>query len=273
MRTILISTLVLIPTLSFAQGGPSGAQLYAKKCASCHTIGEGDRAGPDLLGVAKRREKAWMQSFIANPNAKIDAGDSNLAELVKKFNGLRMPPQELTPEEFEALYAYLEDCTAKGGCKPEALGKVKLASTATPEEIVLGQKIFEGAHALANSGPACISCHNVRGAGILGGGTMGKDLTFVYARLQDQGLQAALDSTPFPLMKDVYAKHALLPEEAFALKAYFWSASKDGTAPGTDRNFLYLGVIGLFAALGSIGAVWQSRLRGVRKQIVEGGKA
>ncbi len=37
-----------------------GQYLFATKCISCHTIGHGDRVGPDLLGVTHARDRAWL---------------------------------------------------------------------------------------------------------------------------------------------------------------------------------------------------------------------
>jgi protein SCO1/2 len=39
-------------------GGQPGEVMFKKVCAGCHTIGHGDRAGPDLRGVAERRHRA-----------------------------------------------------------------------------------------------------------------------------------------------------------------------------------------------------------------------
>src|SRR5215467_15602236 len=37
-----------------------GQAMFKKICAPCHTIGVGDRVGPDLRGVTQRRERAWL---------------------------------------------------------------------------------------------------------------------------------------------------------------------------------------------------------------------
>lgn len=269
-----LGTLLLLLALAApaaAQEPAPGALLFGKRCGGCHTIGEGDRVGPDLLGVTSRRDRKWIAEFIRTPGAKIDAGDPVATELLAKFRGLRMPDQDLSDKDLNDVIDYLAGCTDKGGCKL-VLGTVKHANDATPAEIARGQALFEGTAALSGGGPACLSCHNVRGVGPLGGGSLAKDLTFVYARLGDTGLQSALESTPFPLMKDIYAKSPLSADEAYALKAFFGHAAKDGTPPRPDRNFLYLGVLGLFAALGTIGAVWSGRLRGVRTSIVKRGQ-
>lgn len=243
------------------------AILFGKRCGGCHSIGEGDRAGPDLVSVTKRRDAKWLATFIRTPGDVIDRGDPVATELLAKFKGAKMPDQQLTDDELTGLLAYLEECSAKGGCRL-ATAKVKPAREATPAEIAAGKALFEGLTPLANGGAPCLSCHDVRGAGLLGGGTLAKDLTHAFARLGEQGTSSALASTPFPLMKDLYGKAPLSDQEAFKLKAFLYSASTDARVPPPDNNFLYLGALAALTALGLIGAASGKRLRGVRKSIV-----
>lgn len=246
------------------------ALMFAKKCGSCHTLGDGDRTGPDLLGATKRREPKWLATFIRGPGAAIDGGDPVANELLGKFKGTRMPDQSVTDEELAGLLGYVTECTRKGGCKL-AFGKVKAAREATPADIAGGRALFQGDVALANGGAPCMSCHNVRGVGLVGGGSLAKDLTLAFARLGEQGTTAALASTPFPLMKNIYGEHPLRDAEAFKLKAFLYDSARDGTAPSLDHTFFYLGVLGTIAAFAAIGAGWQNRLRGVRQRIVRRG--
>lgn len=244
--------------------------MFGKKCGSCHTLGEGDRTGPDLLGATKRRSRTWLTTFIRLPGNAIDAGDPVANELLNKFKGVRMPDQTLTDAELDGLLGYIDECTAKGGCKL-AFGKVKPARDATAADFEAGRALFEGRTPLANGGPACISCHNVRGAGVVGGGTLAKDLTHAYARLGEQGTTSALASTPFPLMTTIYKAQPLTDAEAFKVKAFLYASSRDGAAPRGDNNFFYIGVLGAIASFGAIGAAWRDRLRGVRRHIVRRG--
>ncbi|MFO0758300.1 MAG: cytochrome c [Byssovorax sp.] len=244
--------------------------MFAKKCGSCHSLGEGDRTGPDLAGATKRRDRRWLTAFIRTPGAIIDSGDATANELLGKFKGVRMGDQTLTDEELSGLLGYIDECTQKGGCKL-ATGKVKPAREATPADVAAGRALFEGVTPLAGGGPPCISCHNVRGIGLLGGGTLAKDLTHAYARLGEQGTTSALATTPFPLMNSVYATQPLRDAEAFKLKAFLYQSSLDGAQPVKDSSFLYLGALGAILSFGAIGAAWSNRLRGVRQTIVRRG--
>ncbi|MCY1020955.1 c-type cytochrome [Pyxidicoccus sp. MSG2] len=250
---------VLVAPAALAQGASQGAKLFAQRCGSCHSVGEGDRVGPDLHGVLERRDEAWVARFLKSPGALIDSGDAVATGLLKQFNGVRMPDQALSEEERAGLFAFFRDCTAKGkgSCRPSPTAKP--GTDATSEEVARGRQLFEGTQALSHGGPACLGCHDVRGLGVAGGGTLGPNLTFTFARLGDRGLTPLLAKLDTPLMRELYAKTPLTEEEQYAVKAYLADVSRDGSRPRKDRDFFFLGVVGLIAALGFIGLVWGPR--------------
>ncbi|MCP3057941.1 cytochrome c [Myxococcus sp. K38C18041901] len=235
-----------------------GAQLFTQRCATCHSMGEGDRIGPDLHGVLERREEAWVTRFMKSPGALIDSGDPVATELLAKFNGVRMPDQALSDAERDSLFAFIRDCTQKGmgGCKPSPAEK--MGTDATPEEVARGRRLFEGAEPLKNGGAACIGCHDVRGLGVAGGGTLGPNLTFAFARMGEKGMRPALAKLEGPMMGPLYAKAQLDEEEQYAIKAYLADVSRDGSRPRADRDFFYLGLVGMAAVLGFIGVMFSA---------------
>jgi len=88
--------------------GPPGETLYLKACAGCHSIGEGNRVGPDLAGVTQRRTPEWLVSFISNP-AKVRASKDAVAlELAARFPTVRMPSIGVSEREAADLVAYIE---------------------------------------------------------------------------------------------------------------------------------------------------------------------
>ncbi len=93
---------------AYAINGPAGETLFLKACAGCHTVGKGDRVGPDLEGVVERRKRDWLTSFIANP-AKMRAGKDPIAlALMAKYPAVRMPAIGVSESEAADLIAYIE---------------------------------------------------------------------------------------------------------------------------------------------------------------------
>ena len=88
--------------------GPPGETLYLKACAGCHTIGEGNRVGPDLAGVTARRSRQWLTKFIANPTKVRASKDATALELMAKFPTVRMPSIGVSEREAADLIAYIE---------------------------------------------------------------------------------------------------------------------------------------------------------------------
>jgi mono/diheme cytochrome c family protein len=256
---VLVRAAVLWISLT-APGEPAdpAAQLFSARCSTCHNVGQGDKVGPDLLGVTQRREKAWFSSFVRGPGAAIDRGDPVATALLAKFNGVRMPNQELSDTELDALWSYFASCTTRGGCLPVSDG-ARLGLDGSPEEIALGRALFSGEKALVNRGPPCFSCHSVRGLDAMGGSTLGGDLTFVWARHGDEALAAGLEQPTTPVMANVYRNASLTPEERFAFSAWFAALSKDGDLPARSSDFTWLGVEGAALVLGLFAIVWGRR--------------
>ncbi len=233
---------------------PAG-RLFGTRCTSCHTIGEGPKIGPDLLGVTERRTQDWIRTFLHSPGAAIDKGDPTAVELFSKFNKVRMPEQNLAEAEIDGLLAFFAACTAKKGCQP--IGAPKLAIDATQAEIDAGRDLFAGVRRFSKGGPPCAECHHVRGVGDLGGGTLGGELTFSWARLHDKGLEEKMLATP--LEQRAYAGRPLSDEEKWQVRGYLAFLSRDGTREPVGGDFFELGLMSALASLGLVGITWFSR--------------
>jgi protein SCO1/2 len=85
-----------------------GKYIFGSQCSACHTIGQGDKVGPDLLGVTNRRERAWLARYILAPDEMLDAGDPVATALFKKYKNVRMPNLRLGSADVAALLSYLE---------------------------------------------------------------------------------------------------------------------------------------------------------------------
>ncbi len=93
----------------------SGEFLFRNGCAACHSIGEGDRIGPDLKDVAKRRDPLWLERFVRTPDVVIDSGDPIARELLQRHKGVRMPNLGLQPDEVGEILEYIAARSARLG--------------------------------------------------------------------------------------------------------------------------------------------------------------
>ena len=77
--------------LKFDFASQPGQALFKRLCAGCHTVGRGDRVGPDLAGAMGQRGRDWLVSFIANPEKMRREKDPIALGLVAKSPTVRMP--------------------------------------------------------------------------------------------------------------------------------------------------------------------------------------
>jgi protein SCO1 len=84
-----------------------GFYLFRTRCQSCHTVGEGDRLGPDLTGVTRARPHAWLSRWIREPDRMIAERDPTALALLARYRDLPMPNLGLNEAEAEAIIQYL----------------------------------------------------------------------------------------------------------------------------------------------------------------------
>jgi len=260
-------------------GVPSGAQAqdtqtyFKQNCSSCHTIGGGRLAGPDLKDVTQRRDRVWLKQFIPNPKAMIDRGDPYALKLLQAANGVVMPPpQNMTDTRLDEILNFIEEISKSG--KPWGPAGIS-DKPYTAADLAAGSELFLGTRRLAKGGPACISCHTVGTLTGLGGGRLAPrlqaDLTRVYERLGGRKATAAWLSAPAtPTMQAIFMDKPLEPEEIYSLLAVVEDAnSRSGEADIVPLlNFFLIGLAGAVVLLVIIGAVWSYRFRAVRRPLV-----
>ncbi|MES3004174.1 MAG: multicopper oxidase domain-containing protein [Pseudomonadota bacterium] len=84
----------------------SGKLAFESKCLACHTIAGGDKSGPDLFGVTKRRDAAWLARWLKSPEQMLQS-DAQAKEMLEKFK-LPMPNQGLGDAEIKQYLAYFK---------------------------------------------------------------------------------------------------------------------------------------------------------------------
>lgn len=257
---------------SAAAAGQDGQAIFGQLCQGCHTIGGGKTVGPDLRGLADRREEEWVKQFILAPDKVIASGDPIAKGLVDEY-GMQMPNLGVTPAQIGPLLEYL-GYTAQGGTTttettPTETTPTETTPTSAAGDAAQGEELFKGSERFDAGGPSCLSCHSVAGVGALGGGRLGPDLTGAYAKYGGaQGLDAALKTIPFPTMLPIFSRKALTSEERADLVAFLATApaqQRPASAAGKLVGFSVAAVC-LMVIVGM--GIWRRRLSGVRKPLV-----
>jgi len=83
-----------------------GKLSFESKCLACHSIGGGDKVGPDLYGVTKRRDVAWLTRWLTNPDPMVKS-DPTAMKLVEKYK-IPMPNQNLSDAEIKEYIEYFK---------------------------------------------------------------------------------------------------------------------------------------------------------------------
>ena len=111
---------------SYAEARPlaldKGEFLFQSRCSACHTIGAGDRLGPDLMGVTTRRESGWLARYLAQPEKMLAEGDPIATSLFKKYKQVRMPNLDLGGDDVAALLLHLEARSRVNGEQKAGIG-------------------------------------------------------------------------------------------------------------------------------------------------------
>jgi cytochrome c2 len=233
----------LATTVAVAQSNQTGKELFDSKCRACHSIGGGVVVGPDLQGVTQRRDPKWLHDFISAPDKMIASGDPIAIELLNTHNNIRMPNLGLTASQVDELITFLENPQA-GSESGGVTGSSLLGDPAR------GKSLFIGQTGLQNGGMNCIACHNVDHAAVLGGGSLGPDLSQVVQRYGGEAaLAGVLASLPFPTMQGVFQTRPLNPQEQADLLAYFVQASQNPTPKPVNSSNIWFWVIAGVGAL------------------------
>jgi cytochrome c2 len=268
--TRLVAAMLLVA--GSALGADDAASYFRQNCMSCHTIGGGRLVGPDLKDVVQRRDRVWLQKFVANPKSFLDGGDPYAAKLKEEARGAVMP--NIAGIDETKSSALLDMIQAESKLPKSQFAGLNIGDQPfTPLDIANGRRIILGEKRLANGGPACISCHTVDNVAILGGGKLAPDLTKVYERMRGRrNLASWLQAPATPTMRPLFAGTSLTNDEIVSLVAYLETTARQPQQPSdiATLSFFFLGLGG--SLVGFIGAdtIWRKRFRGVRKQMVRG---
>lgn len=130
----------------------AGGETFNKTCIACHSLGAGDRTGPDLKDAHKRRDRAWLTKWLKDPIG-MGQNDPVGKELLAKFKNIPMPNQNLTDQQINELIAYFELQSAKAPAAPAAVEKLSDADFDKAKNIYFNR---------------CAGCHGTLRAGATG---------------------------------------------------------------------------------------------------------
>jgi len=92
-----------------------GEDLFRTRCTACHAIGREpagapDRRtiGPNLLNVSQRRDRAWLERWLREPDQVLAEQDPQAMAMLAQFEGVRMPNLGLGEAEVRALLAFID---------------------------------------------------------------------------------------------------------------------------------------------------------------------
>lgn len=183
-----------------AQDAIDARILFQEKCTKCHTIGGGDRNGPELRGATDRRSEDWLVRWITRPDQMIAERDPIAIQLLEQFKGFAMENVGLTEAQARALIAYIRAETAAtppaaatqvppGGYPTPPLGRVQLVAFA----VFL---MFAGAITLV-FGWVCLSTRNPQDLDVKKAYAVRRTFFFVAASLLLVVLVATMQDTPY----------------------------------------------------------------------------
>jgi protein SCO1/2 len=89
-----------------------GQYLFTKKCGACHTVGQGDKIGPDLAGVTDTRNRDWLMRKIQRPEEMLAEKDPITMALAEKYGHVNMPNLRVADDDANFLIGYLVSRTS-----------------------------------------------------------------------------------------------------------------------------------------------------------------
>lgn len=115
-KKLFLLSLIFVSAVALEANAFDAGAKFKAVCLTCHTVGGGDKIGPDLKGVTKRRKMDWIVKFVQYPEGMIkgdpeepgyEKPDPVAVELFKKYKSL-MTEQDLTEEEIKAMMTWID---------------------------------------------------------------------------------------------------------------------------------------------------------------------
>jgi mono/diheme cytochrome c family protein len=104
-------------TVLHAAGEPGDAEkgkaAFQAKCVLCHSVGGGDKIGPDLRGVTRRHPDEWLTRWLLETD-RMQKSDPAAKALLAKYK-TPMPNLGLRAEEVRDILMFLHSSDKRDG--------------------------------------------------------------------------------------------------------------------------------------------------------------
>src|SRR3989338_7526886 len=191
-----------------------GEQLMKKSdCLVCHSK-ENKLVGPSFLEIAKKYAQTKDNQTINVLIQSVKNGTSG------KWGPVPMSAHPtLSDETIRTMVEGILSLQSSKSKEERSAPTSKMDLLFVPDE-AYGSLLFQGQRRFKNGGASCLSCHHVMHDTVASGGVLARDLTSVFSRMGASGVQAILNTSPFPVMNEAYKKHNLTPEEIQSLVVF-----------------------------------------------------
>lgn len=82
-----------------------GKGIFNSKCFACHKLDQ-KLVGPPLRNITKTLSTEYLTKYLSN-TSEMQKTDPNLKKLIKEYNGVLMPDQNLNKKQVAAVIEYL----------------------------------------------------------------------------------------------------------------------------------------------------------------------
>lgn len=111
----------------FVARAQDGEGLFKSKCGICHQLGK-DGTGPNLKGVQAKwgeaEESELLYEWVRNSADLIATGNSKMAAAVKDYSAAAMSNQDVSNEDIDAIFNYVDNYVApEKGATPAGGGE------------------------------------------------------------------------------------------------------------------------------------------------------
>lgn len=115
MKLLVLLSLTVFSFSSFAF---DAGKHFKNVCATCHTVGAGDKIGPDLAGLSKRRKVDWLVKYINYPTGMIEGDadepgyekpDAMAVKVYELYKPQMMAEQEMTKVQVVAMLKWIDE--------------------------------------------------------------------------------------------------------------------------------------------------------------------